>query len=264
MADISPAAVKALREETGLGMMDCKKALEEANGDVSAAKDLLRKKGMATAEKKAGRSTGEGLVAIARSKDGMSAGMVEVQCETDFCARNEEFKKMVDKLAELIVQGPDGEVKPTPAMDEALKGALAKIGENMKFANGRKITAKKIGTYVHFNGKVGVMIGLDGPIDDTLLADLCMHVAFANPIGISGNDIPADVIAKEKEIARDKAIQAGKKPEIAEKMVDGAVRKFLEANALLEQPFVKDDKKKVKDLLGKTNITAFARFAVGA
>ncbi|MBI5724979.1 MAG: translation elongation factor Ts [Planctomycetes bacterium] len=263
MAEISPAAVKALREDTGLGMMDCKKALEEAKGDIEAAKDLLRKKGLATAEKKAGRSTGQGLVAITRSKDGLSAGMVEVQCETDFCARNDEFRKMVNKLAELTLQGGDGEVKATPAMDEALKAALAKIGENMKFANGRKITAKKIGTYVHFNGKVGVVIGLDGAIDDTLLSDLCMHVAFANPIGISGKDIPADVIAREKDIAKDKAIQSGKKPEIAEKMVDGAIRKFLEANALLEQPFVKDEKKKVKDLLGTTNITAFARFAVG-
>jgi len=149
-------------------------------------------------------------------------------------------------------------------MSRRLQEARAKTGENMLYARGAKIDAPVIGTYVHFNGKVGVVVGLDKPVSDEVLSDLCMHVAFANPMGISPADISPDLLAKETEIAKAQAEQSGKPPNIIEKMVKGKVAKFVESNSLMEQIFVKDDKKKVKDILGGAKVTAFARFAVGS
>jgi len=266
MAQITAAMVKTLREETGLGMMDCKKALTDTDGDVDAARDLLRKKGLATAEKKAGRATAEGLVAIS-SANGTSAAMVEILCETDFCARNEEFKSMVASLAQMAASADDGDVAATDEMNQRVQDTLAKIGENMSYSRGVKISAPRVGSYLHHNGKVGVLIGIDGEASDELLADLCMHIAFADPMGVSPDDIPADLVAKEKELAKQQAIDSGKPEEIAEKMVVGKMRKFLEERALNEQLIAREDKygkKKVKEVLGDAKVTAFARFAVGA
>jgi len=245
-------------------MMDCKKALDEADGDIQAANDLLRKKGLATAEKKADRATSEGLVHILVTDDRKAAAMVEVLCETDFCARNDQFVGMVETLTKLAFDAADGPVEATDAMTESLQQTLAKIGENMSYARGVKVSAGRIGSYRHHNGKVGVLVGIDGEIDDETLNDLCMHIAFADPMGLTRDDIPADLVEKEKEIAKQQAIESGKPEQIAEKMVTGKLNKFLAANALLEQPFVKDDKKKVKDILGSATVTTFARFAVGA
>jgi elongation factor Ts len=262
MAEITAAMVKALRDETGQGMMECKKALQEADGDVDAAKDILRKKGLVKAEKKSGRATSEGLIAI-KKLDG-AAVMVEARCETDFCARNEQFQAMVARLAELAADAPPGEIEANEAMAQAVQDTLAKIGENMSYARGVKIEATTVGTYLHHNKKVGVILGVSGEAPAELLSDLCMHVAFADPMGIGPDDIPAEMAEKERAFATQEAIDSGKPPEIAEKIVEGKMRKFLAANALLEQPFVRDDKKKVKQLLGDAKITAFARFAVGA
>jgi elongation factor Ts len=264
MAEITAALVKSLREATGQGMMECKKALGETNGDFEAAKDILRKKGLVTAEKKAGRATGEGLVAIAVSGDRASAAMVEVRCETDFCARNDVFRGMVNQVASMALAAPAGAVAETEAIGTAVKGALAKIGENMGYSRGIKIAASHIGTYVHHNGKVGVLVGVEGDVTEETLSDLCMHIAFANPVAISKDDVPAELVAKERKFAAEQAAESGKPASIVEKMVEGKVNKFLADNALIEQPFVRDDKKKVKDILGKAKVTAFARFAVGA
>jgi len=261
MADITAAMVKALREETGGGMMECKKALIEAGGNAADAKDALRAKGLAMAEKKAGRNTSEGLVAIA-SGEGQAA-MVEIRCETDFCARNDEFRTMVADVANMALAAGEGNVEATEAITQRVQETLAKIGENISYTHGVKICASKIGTYVHHNGKVGVIVGVEGEAAGETLTDLCMHIAFANPIGIMPDDIPQDLVTKEKEIAKQQAIEAGKNEQIAEKMVAGKVKKFLAANALLEQPFVRDDKKKVKEILGSAKVKAFTRFAVG-
>ncbi len=260
---ITAGMVKELREATGLGMMDCKKALEETNGDIAAAQDMLRTKGLVTAEKKAGRATKEGLVGIAVADDKKSAAMVEVQCETDFCSRNDEFVNMVADVKAMAFASPEGDIPASDAITERLQATLAKIGENMSYARGIKISAAKIGSYLHHNNKVGVIVGVDGDVSDEILADLCMHIAFSNPMGITTDDIPADLVAKEKEIAKQQAMESGKPEEIAEKMVVGKIQKFLAANALLEQPFVKDDKKTVKEILGGQTVTAFARYAVG-
>jgi elongation factor Ts len=265
MAEITAAVVKALREETGLGMMECKKALIEANGDVSAARDLLRKKGLTTAEKKASRATSEGLVAIKVNSDRTTAAMIEVRCETDFCARNDEFKAMVADLLELAYAAPAGTIAATQTMTAHLQTTLAKIGENMSIGRGVKIQAARVGSYLHHNSKVGVIVGVDGPATDEVLSDLAKHITFADPMGITAEDIPADVVAKEKEIALEQAVASGKPKEIAEKMVTGKIRKFVEERALVEQLTIREDvygKKKIKDILGATNVTAFARFAI--
>jgi elongation factor Ts len=263
MAEITAALVKQLREDTGLGMMDCKKALDETNGDIEAAKTALRKKGMATAEKKAGRATKEGLVRIRINDENTSAAMIEVQCETDFCARNDAFQTMTNQLAEMAFEASDGPVPASEAMTACLQDTLAKIGENMSYARGVKISAPRIGQYLHHNNKVGVLVGLDGDVPEETISDLCMHIAFANPMGITPEDIPADLVEQEKTFAKQQAIDSGKPADIAEKMVAGKIKKFLAERALLEQPFVKDDKKQVKDILGGAKVTAFARFAVG-
>ena len=261
MAEITAAMVKALREETGQGMMECKKALQDANGDVEAARDLLRKKGLATAEKKAARVAKEGLIAIAATQG--SAAMVEVNCETDFCARNDEFKKMMEKVAGLAAQAPDGDVPASGEITGAVQACFNKIGEKMGYRRGVKITAPTVGTYVHHNGKVAVVLGIAGVISDETLNDLCMHIAFADPMGVSSNDIPAEVVEKERKFATEQAVESGKPAQIVEKMVEGKIRKFLADHALLEQPFVKDEKQPVKNILGSAKVTAFARFAVG-
>jgi len=261
MADITAAMVKALRDQTAQGMMDCKQALQEADGDLEAARDILRKKGLVKAESKADRATSEGLIAIKTLE--RAAVMVEARCETDFCARNAEFQGMVAKLADLATDAPAGEIEPTDAMSDAVQATLAKVGENMSYGRGIKIEASRIGTYLHHNRKVGVLLGLEGDLPDETVSDLCMHIAFADPMGIAPEDIPADVVEKEKAFAQQEAIDSGKPPEIAEKIVAGKMRKFLAGKALLEQPFVRDDKRKVKNLLGDAKVVAFARFAVG-
>ena len=258
---ITAAMVKDLREATGLGMMDCKKALEAAGGDIELAKEDLRKKGMVAAEKKAGRETSEGLVGI--KVEGNSVAMAQILCETDFCSRNDEFKNMVADMTDLVFQAEEGNVEATEQMTERLQETLAKIGENMSYSKGIKIVADKIGTYLHHNGKVGVVVGIMGDCDEETLTGLCQHIAFADPMGITAEDVPAELVAKEREIAIHQAVESGKPQEIAEKMVEGKIRKFVAERSLLEQNFIKDDKKKVKDVLGGATVKAFARFAVG-
>jgi len=263
MAEITAAMVKALREETGQGMMECKKALQETDGDTAAAQDLLRKKGAVKAEKKADRSTAEGLVRIHTADDGSTVTMVEIQCETDFCARNDEFRAMADAVADLAAAQPAGDIAATDEMATTVQDCLNKIGENMSYTRGVKLAGKAVGSYLHHDDKTGVVVALDGEADGDLLAKLCQHIAFADPMGISADDVPADLVEKERKFATEEAAESGKPAEIVEKMVEGKVRKFLAASALLEQPFVHDEKKKVKDVLGGATVTAFARYKVG-
>ncbi len=264
MAQITATMVKALRDETSQGMMECKKALTEADGDLETAKDILRKKGLVTAEKKADRATSEGLIGISTDPSSKSAAMIEIQCETDFCSRNDVFRAMVKNVADLAAASPDGTIEATEQITEKVQDAFAKISENMSYARGVKISANLVGSYIHHNGKVGVLVGVDSDVDAETLSQLCMHVAFTDPMGINTEDIPAELIEKEKKFATEEAIESGKPAEIAEKIVTGKVNKFLAANALMEQPFVKDEKQTVKQILSGAKVTAFARFAVGS
>ena len=263
MAQITAVMVKALRDETGQGMMECKEALVEADGQIDAARNILRKKGLALADKKADRATGEGLIAIKVSDDGAAAAMVELSCETDFCARNDVFRAMAASVAELALGADQGPIEATDAINDAVQGVLAQIGENMGYVRGVKIAAPKVGTYLHHNNKVGVLVGFDGELDPETLSGVCMHIAFADPMGLTADDVPAELVEKERLFAAQQAIDSGKPPEIAEKIVEGKMRKFLAGKALLEQAYVREEKKKVKDILGSATVTAFARFSVG-
>lgn len=263
MAEITAGMVKALREETGQGMMECKKALAETNGDVQAARDLLRTRGQIKAEKKAARATKEGLIEIVIGDGGKSATMVEVACETDFCARNDVFKAMAKTVAQLASQASPGPVPATPAITDAVQNAFNQIGENMSYVRGIKLAGDIVGVYKHHNSRVGVMVAVQGQVDPTALSEICMHVAFHAPMGISRDDIAPEVIEHEKVIAKAQAIEQGKPEEIAEKMVVGKINKFYKDNCLLEQPFVKDETKTIQQVIGQAKITAVARFEVG-
>ena len=263
MAEITAAMVKALRDGTGQGMMECKKALAEADGDIEAAKDILRARGLVKAETKSARAASEGLVEIVVDEDGKGATMVEVSSETDFCARNEVFRTMVADVARLAAAGAVGEVAPTEEIAASVQQAFEKIGENMRFVRGVKIAGGQVGTYKHHNNKIGVTAAIEGQLDPQLLTELCMHIAFHAPIGITADDIPAKVIEREKAVAKAQAVEQGKPENIAEKMVTGKLRKFCQQNCLLEQPFIRDEDRTVKEVLGEAKIVAFARYEVG-
>ena len=269
---VSAKDVQALRQATGLGMMECKKALEETDGDMAAAAELVRKKFGAKMAGRSDRESGEGKIAIAHDDHHTAAAIVKVNTETDFTANNEAFLEMCGKIAELaLTQGP-GDVTKDEAMEAELEKLRLTTQENIQFGQGKVLggPGRKVGDYVHFTGKVGVLVEVtldDGAeASDELLRDLCMHVSAVSPspLGITAEDVPADLVEKEREFAKQEAIDSGKPENIAEKMVEGKMRKYLDTVALLRQPFVKDDKKQVQDLLPKgVSITSFVRYQVG-
>ncbi|HEB66878.1 MAG TPA: elongation factor Ts [Gammaproteobacteria bacterium] len=271
---ITAAMVKELRERTGAGMMECKKALVETNGDIDAAIEHLRKTGMAKADKKAGRTAAEGLVVIKTSDDGKRAAIVEVNCETDFVAKDENFRKFVDAVADQVLANNPADLDellnlPMPGEEgttigEALKALIAKIGENMAIRRFAIIEASgQLHTYMHGN-RIGVVVDLEGG-NDTLGKDIAMHIAASRPMTVSEADVPAEVIEKEKEIFAAQAAESGKPPEIIEKMIGGRIKKFLKEITLLGQPFVKNPDETVEQLLKKENakVAGFTRYEVG-
>ena len=262
MAEITAELVRTLREKTGLGMMECRKALSETQGDLQAAEDLLRKKGLAVATTKASRATKEGLIVITVS--GTTASMVEVVCETDFCARNAEFQAVVRQVAAEVHKAPAGQFEATGQITQIVTDCLNKIRENMRFSRGVKIEAPRIATYLHHNKKVGVLLGVEGDIPQETLNELCWHIAFANPLAIATDGVPKEAVEYERKIATEQAQASAKPPAIQTKMIEGKVRKFLAANALLEQPFVRDEKRTIKQVLGNAKVVTFVRYAIGA
>lgn len=269
---ITAKDVMALRQKTGLGMMECKQALTETDGDVQKAIDLLRQKGLAKMDSRADRSSLEGRIAAAVSDDKARGAIVEVNSETDFTANNDGFKKMIGAVVAEALKMPAGEVVRNDVMQQAIDEVRLTTKENVQFNRGRVLggEGRRVGGYVHFTGKVGAMVELevsDGvDVSDELLADLCMHVTAVSPapLGVRPEDVPADIVAKEREIAKAQAIESGKPENIAEKMVEGKMRKFFEEHALELQAFIKEEKTRVKDLLPKgVKISGFARYQVG-
>ena len=271
---ISAAQVKELRERTGSGMMECKKALVEAGGDMEAAVELLRKSGLAKADKKAGRVAAEGLIVIELSDDGKRAAQVEVNCETDFVAKKEEFQDFAGKVARrVLVSNPDSlealmemplEDGSDVSIETARKELVAKLGENITVRRFTVMeTSGTIGSYIH-GGRIGVLVDLDGG-DAGLARDIAMHVAASRPVAVSEADVPADLLAKEREIITAQAEESGKPAEIVEKMVEGRIRKFLAEVTLLGQPFVKDPDTTVGKLLDKAGarVAGFQRMELG-
>jgi elongation factor Ts len=263
--------VKELRERTGAGMMECKKALVETQGDMEAAVETLRKSGLAQADKKAGRVAAEGRIALAVSNDGRQAVMVEVNCETDFVAKDESFNAFADAVAHntLSENPPDVEALMATRVDgatveEARQALVSKIGENIQVRRFvRTSTEGLLGAYVH-GGRIGVLVDLAGGSEE-LARDLAMHVAAMSPEFVSADDVPAPVIAREKDILVAQAEGTGKPPEIIEKMVEGRLRKHLAGITLLGQAFVKDGDVTVAKLLDQSGATVrgFNRLAVG-
>ena len=286
--EITAQMVKSLREMTGVGMMDCKKALAETNGDMEAAIDWLRTRGLAKAAKKAGRVAAEGLVGIAI--DGTKGSIVEVNSETDFVARNEQFQSLVENIAGLAAEaGGDVHVlseMPYPGSGRSVSGeltdAIAKIGENMNLRRAAtiEVTDGIIGSYVHNTvkpglGKLGIIVGLESTGNkDALNAlgkQIAMHIANTSPLSVSPDDIDQDVLAREKAIFTEQANESGKPAEIVAKMVEGRVRKFYEEVTLLAQTFVIDGETKIADVIKKAEkdvgapikVTRFVRYALG-
>ncbi|MCI4410229.1 MAG: elongation factor Ts [Thiotrichales bacterium] len=269
---ITAGMVKELRERTGVGMMECKGALTETNGDMEKAVDLLRAKGMAKADKKAGRTAAEGTIAIVMSADNKRAAIVEANCETDFVGKSDEFNEFAKAAAQaaldskatdidalLAAKLPDGKT-----VDERRRELIAKIGENMSIRRFEVIeTSGAIGTYRH-GDKIGVVVNLEGG-DEAFGRDLAMHVAASRPLAIDASGVDAETIERERAIAQTKADESGKPANIVEKMVEGAMRKFMEEVTLLSQPFVKDPDITVGNLLKKNNVTVkhFVRLEVG-
>jgi len=272
MADITASMVKELRERTGLGMMECKKALEEAGGDMKKAEDLLRIKSGAKAGKMAGRVAAEGAIGVYVSGDGKLGSLVEVNCETDFVAKDVNFAGFVKSVAELAaIKGiTDVETLARTALSsretvEATRQALVmKLGENMSVRRIAVHKAKgKLAHYLH-GTRIGVMLDLDGG-DDVLGKDLSMHIAASKPISVSRDQVSPELISRERDIARARALESGKPANLIDKIVDGSVQKYLAEVTLLGQPFVKDDKVTVEKLLAArgASVNAFTLFIVG-
>ena len=263
MTGISASAVKELRERTGLGMMDCKNALVQSSGDMDLAIETLRKSSGMKAAKKAGRIAADGIV---NSRVGNGIGViVEVNCETDFAAKNQDFSAFADSVTQRVFEGRISNLKSIDFEDVREK-LVQKIGENITIRRSEIIedANASVSNYIHGNKKIGVLLAVSGG-DDALAQDIAMHIAAMNPLVVSPDQVSAELIEKEREIYRAQAEESGKPQEIVEKMVDGRVRKYLAEISLTEQPFVKDSEKKVGDLCSSSGakIIRFVRYEVG-
>lgn len=275
MAEITAALVKELREKSGAGMMDCKKALAETGGDVEAAIDWLRKKGLSAAAKKSGRAATEGLIGVA--VDGGKGAMVEVNAETDFVARNEAFQSFVGNVA-AIALGADGDMEKIKVADypgtgrtveEELTHMIATIGENMSLRRAVAVNGNSVVQYIHNQaapglGKIGVLVALESG-EDSVGKQVAMHIAATSPQSLSVDDLDPAAVDRERSVLVEQAKASGKTEEIAQKMVEGRLRKFYEEVVLLEQTFVVDGENKVGKVLdgAGAKIAAFERFGLG-
>ena len=284
MAEVSAGDVKALRDSSGAGMMDCKRALADAGGDVERARELLRERGLAKAGKRSGRETSEGAVVFA-SKGGRGA-LIELGCETDFVAKTPEFQGLAESIVKACLQA-SGVADATAALalplggstiDDVVKAAGVKMGENIQLKRVAAVDVKGVtGGYVHGGGKLGVLValetGLSGDAAETVAREIAMHVAAHDPtpIAIDRGDVPASLIETERKILTNQALESGKPANVVEKMVDGRLNKFFAENCLLAQAFVKDPDTSVRDLLAKAGkasggaitVKSFVRFKLG-
>jgi translation elongation factor Ts (EF-Ts) len=270
MAEITAGMVKELREKTDAPMMDCKKALTEAGGDMDKAEELLRVRFGNKAAKSAGRIAAEGVMSIVIAADGKTAAMLEVNCETDFVAKNDDFVALAKALAEMVISQNPADVAALSAMpykgktvEEVRTELVGKMGENMSIRRFERLTAQgKFASYIH-GGKIGVLVDVSG--DEALARDIAMHVAASKPKSLDASGVPAALIETERRVAIEKAKEAGKPEAMLEKIAEGTVQKFLKEVTLLSQPFVKDDKQTVEQVLKSKNSTchSFKMLVVG-
>ncbi len=284
MAAISAQMVKELRDKTGAGMMDCKKALQENDGDVEKALDWLRQKGIAKAAKKVGRATSEGLVTMASSANAKTVAMTALCCETDFVARGEQFQAFAASISELVLEKNPADVAALEALlGDNLQSQIATVGENMTLGDFARFEASgnnAIGVYIHANNKIGVLVELscakaesaDNAAIKELGKNIAMQIAASSPMAVGPESLDQEVVEREREVYRQKALEEGKPENIVEKIVEGAVKKFYKDVCLLEQLYIRDDKKTINDVLrdaGKEvddtiGIVRFARINLGA
>jgi len=271
---ISAKLVMELRGKTDAGMMDCKKALIETNGDLEAAANYLREKGISKAAKKASRIAAEGLVFNAISEDSKIAVLVELNSETDFVAKNDEFKSFGNLLTKIVIENDPKTVEELKAIEIdgssieiKLKGLIAKIGENMNIRRFTKVTSDSfVTTYLHMGGKIGVALQLEGEATDenkTKAKDIAMHVAAMSPDYLDKSEVTQDALDKERAILKAQLIEQGKPENIIDKILIGKMNKFFEENCLLQQKFVKDDKVTVENYAGNMKIVSMIRFKLG-
>ena len=272
---VTASLVKELREKTGAGMMDCKKVLTETDGNIEKAAELLRERGIAKAAKKSSRIAAEGLVVACVSEDGKTGAVVEVNAETDFVAKNDEFKTFANDVVKQVVKENPANVEELLAekwindssktVSEVLTDKIATIGENMSIRRFVRFTSNGlVEKYIHGEGKIGVLVSMEGGTNE-LAKDICMQIAAARPEYLDRNSVPQERVAKEMEILKAQAMNEGKPAEIAEKMVQGRIGKFYGEICLVDQPFVKDPNIKVSDLLSSkgAKVLEFARIEKG-
>jgi elongation factor Ts len=262
--------IKILREKTGAGMVDCKKALEETNGDIDKAVEALRKKGIAKAAKRTDRETSEGIIKILTNKEATEGYILEVDAETDFVVRNEKFQDFANKVIDIA------KVSRSQNLEELLglsmeNGTVKETLDSLSGIIGEKMTIKRfdilkaagtVSAYSHLGGKIGVLVAIDKKEAKDLAYDLAMQIAAANPRYIDKSEVPAEEIAKEKEIYREQLAQENKPAEIIEKIIVGKLNKFYEDVCLVDQDFIKDDSKKVRDILGDVKVEKFIRYSL--
>ena len=267
--------VMALREKTGAGVMDCKKALTDADGDMNKAADLLRERGIAKAEKKASRIAAEGIVAC--YIDGKTGVLVELNCESDFVAKNPQFSEIANEISKVIIKCNPASVEElltcateaNGTVEEYLKGKIAIIGEKIAVRRFEKYTTEGfLESYIHLGGKLGVMLDMAGEATEAAKEtahDITLQIAFTKPAYLTKEEVSEETLAREKEVLKQQAMNEGKPEAIAEKMVMGRIKKFYEENCLLEQAFIKDDSKKIAELLkaANTSINKFVFFVMG-
>jgi elongation factor Ts len=273
MAEITAQAVNEFRKRTGLGLMECKALLKEADGDPKRAETLAKERGLKNAEKRAGRAANAGRVEVALAPDGMAGALVELNCETDFVARNDEFRQMARDLAEQVLADGDAGLDaqkfrkdPSRTVREALVDLNARTGENVSVARAARFAgAGRVDAYIHHDGKSGALVEVSGAADPALVKDLALQVVAAKPVGVDRDAVPADAVEEQKRIF---VAQAADKPEaIREKIAAGKLDAWFRENTLLDQEFVKDASKKVRDVVAAAGaglkVTRFARFVVG-
>jgi len=271
MAAITASMVAELRGKTDAPMMECKKALTEADGDMAKAEEILRVKLGTKAGKAASRVTAEGVVTS--FVQGNVGAMIEVNCETDFVTKNDSFLALANAAAELVAKHNPADLEALgalaysqdsfgPTLEEVRKGLIGKIGENMSFRRFKRVEGSQVATYLH-GTRIGVMVQFAG--DETAAKDVAMHVAAMKPVALTSADVPAELIAKERAVAEGKAAESGKPADIAAKMIEGSVQKYLKEVSLFNQPFVKNDKQTVEQMLkaANTNVSAFTLYVVG-
>lgn len=261
--------IKQLREMTGAGMVDCKKALEEAGNDINKAVEILRKKGISKAAKRTDRETNEGVIKVAVNDANTEAYIVELNSETDFVSRNEKFQALADEILDVIKKNKPASMEALLALplnngtvEESIAALSGTIGEKLGVKRFDIVNGASVASYSHLGGRMGILVALDQPGKESLAADIAMQVAAANPKYILPSEVAAEEMAKEKEIYKEQLIKEGKPENMVDKIVEGKMGKYYSEVCLIEQEYIKDDKKKIKDICGGANVLKFVRYSL--